>query len=71
MINDVEDLVICPLAICLSSERMSIQVFCLFFNWVVCFLDIEFYELFILDVHPLLVIAFADIFSHLVGCLFL
>ena len=69
MIKDVEDLVICPLAICISSGRMSIQVFCPFFDWVVCFLDIEFYELFILDVHPLLVIAFANIFSHLVGCL--
>ena len=70
MISDVEDLVICPLAICLPSGRMSIQVFCPFFNWVVCFLDIEFYELFMLDVHLLLVIAFANIFFYLVGCLF-
>ena len=36
-----------------------------FLNQVVCFSDIEFYELlYILDIHSLAVISFANIFSH-------
>ena len=61
--------------------KMSIQAFCSFFKRVVCFFEIELYELFIyfgccmsclyiLDVNPLSVTSFANIFSHSVGCIF-
>ena len=58
------------LAICISSwKKMSIQVFCSFFNQVVCFLILSYMNsLFILDINPLLVISFANIFSHSVDC---
>ena len=51
---------------------MLIQAFCPFLkNRVVCFLDVELYELFIiLDINPLSVISFANIFFHSVGCPF-
>ena len=52
--------------------KMSMQVFCSFFNEVVCFLDVELYELFnILDINTLLDISFANIYSHSVDCLLL
>lgn len=62
--------------------KMSIH-FCPFSNQVVWFLvwgcclvvfffDVELYELFLcLDINPLLVISFANIFSYLIGCLFI
>ena len=34
-------------------EKMSVQIFCSFFNWVLCFYDIELYDIFILDFNPL------------------
>ena len=34
-------------AICMSSLENCVQVVCSFCNWVVCFLDVELYELFI------------------------
>ena len=41
-------------------------------DWVVCFLDIELYELLVnLEINPLSVASFANIFSHSEGCLFL
>ena len=50
---------------------MFVQVLCAFFNWVVCFINVEFYEsLCILDINLLLEALFANIFSHLVGGLF-
>ena len=67
MINDVKHLFICLLDICMSSLENVYSS--LFFNGVVCFFDVELYELFILDISPLSVISFANIFSHLVGCL--
>jgi len=36
-----------------------------------CFLDIEFYDLYILYINPLAVVSFANIFSHSVDCLFI
>ena len=48
MIIDIEHLFMGLLAICISSlEKMSMQFFCPFFDWVVCFFDIELYELFL------------------------
>ena len=48
--------------------KMSIQVFCPFFGQIF-FPDIELY-ICILGINPLLIISFTNIFSHLVGCLF-
>ena len=51
-----------------SSENVC---FCLFFDWAVCFSDIELYELLIynLEINSLSVVSFAIIFSHFEGCL--
>ena len=50
---------------------MSVQVFYPFFNQVVCFFDTEFMNCsYILDINPLWVISFADIFSDSIGCVF-
>jgi len=38
MITDVEYLLICLVAICMSSLAKCIHVFCPFLNWVLCFL---------------------------------
>ena len=52
--------------------EMFTWVFCPFFDWVVCFFDIEMYELlYILEINPLSVDLFANIFSHFEGCLFI
>ena len=51
--------------------KMSTQFFFLFFNWVVGFFDVELYELFIYDGLYIMVVSFANIFSHSVGCLFI
>ena len=52
--------------------EMSISVFCPFFNWVVYFpLFSCMSYLYILEINPLLVTSFANIFSHSVGCLFI
>ena len=40
----------CLLAMWMALKKMSVQMFCPFFSWIV----IEFYELFILDINPLL-----------------
>ena len=49
---------------------MSIQFYCSFFNWIF-FLMLSYTScLYMLDINPLSVIPFANIFSHSVGCLF-
>ena len=52
---------------------MSVQVLCLFFNWVVCFPGVELYKffLYILEIKPLSEVLLANIFSHMVGPLFI
>ena len=52
-------------------ERMSIQVFCPFFDKIV-FLILNCTScLSILDIKPSLVASFSDILSHPIGCLFI
>ena len=50
--------------------EMSIQVFCPFFHCVVGFFAVELYKL-LVEINPLSVTSFANIFSHSVGCLFI
>ena len=70
MINDVEHLFTCLLAICMSSlKKMFIQFFCLLLNWAFKKILSWMSYLYVLDINSLLVITFANIFSHLVGCL--
>ena len=47
MISDVEHLFICLLALCVLCGELSIQILCSFFNWIVCFIDVQFYKFFI------------------------
>ena len=47
------------------SGEISFQVLYPFFDWVVCFIDTELYELFIyFNIASLLVTSFANIFSY-------
>ena len=73
IISNIEHLFICLLAICMSSWK-NVYSGLLPIFWLGClgfFLILSCMScLYILDISPLLVISFANIFSHLVGCLF-
>ena len=47
--------------------KVSVQVLCPFFNWVVCLPGVEF--LYILEIRPLYEVSLANMFSHTVGSL--
>ena len=60
--------------------KMSIQVFCPFFNQIVCFFGYQviyyiytfiFCYLYILDINLLLVISFSNVVLHSIDCLFI
>ena len=71
-ISDVEHLFMYLCHPYIFFGKTSIQIFCPFFNQVVCFSAIELCEfLYILDINPVSDIHFANIFSHFVGCLFI
>ena len=55
----------------LASPSLPPSLFPPFFNWVVCFLDIELHGyLYILRINPLSIASFANTFSRSEGCLF-
>ena len=70
MASDAEHLFICLWAsVYLIWE--SVQVFCPFFNWVVCLPGVESCEFFISEIKPLSEVSLANMFSHTVGSLFI
>ena len=51
---------------------MSVQVLCPFFNWTVCLPAVDSCEfLHILEIKPLSEVSLANVFSHMVGSLFI
>ena len=71
IISDIEHLIMCLLAICMSLWRNVYLGLLPFFNWFVWFFVLELYELFyVLELKPFLVESLAAIFSHSLGCPF-
>ena len=59
-----------PLDVLLGE--VSVQILCPFFNWIVNFLLVSYmYSLYILEIKPLSEVSLTNMFSHMVGSLFI